>query len=282
MALKRRGAAASSRRTGTTLGKLGEEAATRKRGKEWLSIGEGETAIMRVLPDTFEEVYVHRTPIDVEQEVKVKGKTKTKVVTKHYDQACLDQDEDGTPCPGCADDVERRYKFYVWTIVRDVEPEGGGKAADKLMLWSGGVKLFKELNKKHKSRGLQNRDIEVSREGTGFDTEYEVEWSDEENVPMSANDKKLAEKVESLDYYTTPPDFDEFYTPPSERERDDDDKDVGEKSLRRGSPLAKRSGGSTKKSTGTAKTGLAKLKATKESGSARTKSTGTKKIIKRK
>lgn len=279
MALKRRGTAASSRRTGTTLGKLGEEAASKKRGKEWLSIGDGETATMRVLPDTFEEVYVHRTPIDVE--VEVKGKKKT--VTKHYDQACLDQDENGTPCPGCADDIDRRYKFYVWVIGRDQEPEGGGKAVDKLMLWSGGVKLFKALNKKHKSRGLQNRDIEVSREGTKFETEYEVEWADEQNVPMSAADKKLAEKVESLDYYITPPEFDEFYTPPADREReDDDDKDVGEKSLRRGSPLAKRSGSKTTKASSDGKTGLAKLKANKESGSARTKSTGTKKIIKRK
>jgi hypothetical protein len=61
MALKRRGTqAASGSRRGETLGKLGEEAATKKRGKEWMSIGDGETAVMRVLPDTFEEIYAHR------------------------------------------------------------------------------------------------------------------------------------------------------------------------------------------------------------------------------
>lgn len=255
----------------------GEEAASRRRGKEWVSIGDGETAILRVFPGTFEEVFVHRTPIEIEQG---EGKKK-KVTTKHYDVACLDQEEVGVPCPGCADDLERRYKFYVWVIVRG-NPDAleAHEKKDRLALWSGGVKLFKALNKKHKSKGLENRDIEVSREGTRFETEYEVEWADEENVSLTAADKKLADKIESLDFYTTPPEFDEFYEPPSERSKDDDDEDVGARSQRRGSPFSgdKKTISSTKASSKSGATGLAKLRAKSSGGEEKP----GKKIIKKK
>lgn len=282
MALRRGGTktAASSRR-GQALGAKGEEAA-KGRGKDWLSIPDGETAVLRVLPETFEEVYVHRTPIEVDQ-----GK---KTVTKHYDVPCLDQDEDGVPCPGCADEVERRYKFYVWVIVRDVEEEGSRKSSDKLMVWSGGVKLFKKLNMKHKSKGLQNRDIEVSRSGERFETEYEVEWATEKNEPMSTNDKALAKKVKSLDFYTTAPEYDKFYEPPGQRGKEDQDSngDVGAKSLRRGSPLARGKTGTTSRrkiASSTKKTGLAKLKEDKAKAARKTtrssKSTTKKRVIRR-
>ena len=36
---------------------------------------------------------------------------------------CLDQNDDGTPCPGCRDDLERRYKFWCRVIEREAEIE---------------------------------------------------------------------------------------------------------------------------------------------------------------
>lgn len=286
MALRKEGkssTAASRRAGGSTLGKKGEEAASRKRGKEWVSIPDGESRVMRVFPETFEEVYVHRTPIEIEQG---DGKKK-KVVTKHFDIACLDQEEEGTPCPGCADDLDRRYKFYVWVILRgDADSDDAGEKKDRLALWSGGVKLFKQLNKKHKMKGLENRDILVAREGERFDTEYEVDWADEENVPLTTADKNLAKKIEPLDFYTAAPEFDDFYTPPSERAKDDDeddDKEVGARSQRRGSPFAgERKSSTSKGSKSTGKTGLAALRQNKDKGADSRKSSGsTKKVIRR-
>lgn len=220
---------------GKALGSLGEKAAAKRRGQaDFLKIADGGTVVLRVLVDTMREAYVHRVQFTGSQ-----GGTFDK------DVPCLDQEDDGTPCPGCAElEGERanpRYKFYVWAIARDyVDPDlTNAKPKDTLVLWTGGIKLFRQLNKKHKQKGLQNRDIEVSREGVKLKTEYEVEWATERNEPLSAEDKALAAKAKPLDDRVEPPEFDEFFELP-DRDDDKDDKEEAKKGRNRPSAFRDR------------------------------------------
>lgn len=209
-----------------------------KNRPDWVKFADGETVVVRVIdPDEhFVDGYVHQ----VEFEGRGKGKR-----SYYRDVMCLDQRDEGTPCPGCRDDLDRRYKFWCLVIERDAAEENSkGKVvgySDKVKIMSGATRLVRELNKKHKRHGLESRDIEISREGESFDTTYEVEWVDEEDVPLSKTDKKLiAESRIDLGRYTSIPDFDDFYKAPGSD--DDDDEDVGKRSLRRGSGFSERGG----------------------------------------
>src|SRR4029077_16131194 len=110
---------------------------------------------------------------------------------------------------------------------------------DEVKILSSGKRLVGALNKKHKKRDLSLRDIEIERDGTGWDTDYSVEWVDEEDNPLTKDELKLIEDSEvDLDRYTTVPDFDDFYELP-DRDEDKDD-DVGERSKRRGSAFGEK------------------------------------------
>jgi len=210
-------------------------------------IPDGETVVVRAI-DTdqyFADGYVH--PIQFERK---DGSTYT------VDRRCLDPDDEGEPCPGCRDDMERRFKFWMVVIVRDAPMENkNGKeigTADQLrLLSSGSSRMIKQLNQKHKRRDLSRRDIEISRMGEGFDTQYEVEWATDDDVPLTRDDKKLIEEgeeiFESFARYTEIPPEDEFYDEPK-FDNDNDDEDVGERSKRRGSVFKKtRSGNSARR-----------------------------------
>lgn len=207
------------------LGKVADAASKQKGKAEWLKLDDGDVAVIRVL-DTgkdFKDAYVHRVEMETDE-----GKT------YYADVPCLDQDDTGTPCPGCKDDIDRRYKFWTNVIVRGDDGE-----ADKLMIWSGGITIAKRLDKMDARYGIGERDIEVEREGKKMnDTKYEIEWADEEDTPLSDDDKALAEKKHDLNRYAKPPEFDDFYVPVRERNKDDDD--VGDKSVKRGSAFKRR------------------------------------------
>lgn len=254
----KRGSSSSGSKSGG-LGRV-ESAAKRQQakkdaaGKKWLNIDDGESAIVRVLDvdDDFKDLYVHRVQFEREN-----GST------FHSDVPCLDQDEDGTPCPGCANNEERRYKFYTNVIARDwVDPKADGKPkpADTVVLLSGGITLAKLLNKKHARHGLRNRDIEIEREGVKKDTTYTVEWAEERNTPLSANDKKLAEKRIDFSRYVEIPDFDDFYKSWKERFGSEDNSVDYEESTKRASPFK----GERKTSSGSRTTARAKPSASKE------------------
>jgi len=223
---------------GRSLGNVDEnikKSAKRFKTAGWVKIPDGESAIFRVIDvgKDFRDGFVH--PVDFERKG---GKSFTR------DVMCLDQNDDGTPCPGCRDDLERRYKFWCRVIEREAAKENdSGKVIgyeDEVKILSSGKRLVGALNKKHKKRDLSLRDIEIEREGTGWDTDYSVEWVDEEDNPLTDEDEKLIEESEiDLDRYTTIPDFDDFYELPK-RDGEDEDEDVGERSKRRGSPFADR------------------------------------------
>jgi hypothetical protein len=190
--------------------KFNEE--NKRGGRKWLSIGDGESVIIRPLEegDEFKDCFVHRVPFERE------GKT------QHIDVPCLDQKNKGVPCPGCKDDIERRYKFYLNCIVRDHEDEDSDEKADTVMIWSGGITVATRLDKlQAKNKGLMGLDLEVERDGVKKKTKYTIDV--ESKSELSTDDKKLAEKKADLTRYITPPEFDDFYTPPWERDNDDDE-----------------------------------------------------------
>jgi hypothetical protein len=205
----------------------------RRRSNRFVPIPDGETVVVRAVDteNMFADGYVH--PVQFERK---DGSTYT------VDRRCLDPDDEGEPCPGCRDDLERRFKFWMVVILRDAPLENkNGKVigeADQLrILGSGSSRMIKGLNQKHKRRDLSRRDIEISRDGEGFDTQYEVEWATDEDTPLTRDDKKLIEEgeeiIEAFERYTAIPDEDEFYEEPK-FDNDDDDDDPGERSKRRG------------------------------------------------
>ena len=196
----------------------------------WIKMDDGESVIARVVDvgKDFRDGFVHT--------VEFKGKRGT--FTR--DVMCLDQEDDGTPCPGCRDDLERRYKFWCRCIEREAEIENdSGKVTgyeDQVKILSGGKRLAGALNKKHKKHSLDKRDIEIEREGTGFDTDYAVEWADEKDIPLTKDEIKMVDESEiDLERYAYVPDFDDFFELPDRDGTDDDDDDAGQKSIRRGS-----------------------------------------------
>lgn len=205
----------------------------RRRSNRFVPIPDGETVIVRAIntDDYFFDGYVH--PVQFERK---DGSTYT------VDRLCLDQDDEGEPCPGCRDDLERRFKFWMVVIWRNAPQENkNGKVigeADQLrVLGSGSSRMIKQLNAKHKRRDLARRDIEIARDGEGFDTQYEVEWALDEDNPLTRDDKKIVEDgeeiIEAFQRYTEVPSEDEFYDEPK-FDNDDDDDDPGERSRKRG------------------------------------------------
>ena len=232
MAVRRTRRSASSGGTSRGLGNVEEnikKQATRFKKAGWVKMGDGESVVARVVDvgKDFRDGFVHT--------VEFKGKRGT----FERDVMCLDQDDDGTPCPGCRDELERRYKFWCRVIEREAEIENdSGKVTgyeDQVKILSGGKRLAGALNKKHKKHSLDKRDVEIEREGTGWDTDYSVEWVDEKDVPLTKDEIKMVDESEiDLERYAYIPDFDDFFELPG-RDDDDDDDDVGARSKRRGS-----------------------------------------------
>lgn len=209
------------------------EAANKQKGVLWLKLDDGDEVQLRVIASQFKDAYTHRVPITVEDE---KGKSRE----YNTDVPCLDQDDEGVPCPGCKDNIDKRYKFWVPVIVRDWESEETGKVEDTLLVWSQGVTVGKKLDKLNAKRKLERRDVLLEREGSKMnDTKYDVAWAeDSPESDLTAEDKKLLEKVPDLKRYYEPPEYDDFYKPA--RERGSNNGDPGQESLNRRGAFARR------------------------------------------
>ena len=68
------------------------EAASKQKGVIWLKLDDGDEVQLRVIASEFKDAYTHRVPDHVEDE---KGKSREYM----SDVACLDQDDEGIPCP---------------------------------------------------------------------------------------------------------------------------------------------------------------------------------------
>lgn len=246
MAIKRRTAKSASNKKPAERVGLGGGSVDRhlkqkrkKKSNVYYSVGDGNTAVVRAV-DTkklFKDGFVHQVPFE--------GRNGEYTV----DIRCLDPEDEGEPCPGCRDDLDRRYKFWMVVIVRDAPKENSsGKVIseeDQVRILSAGSRLAKALNAKHRRRDLAKRDIEISQSGTGFDVEYEVEWATDDDEPLTEEDKALVSEaknvMEAFDKYTEIRDEDSFYDSPSSNSSDDDDdEDIGERTKRRGQAFAER------------------------------------------
>lgn len=228
MAVKRtgrRGAKATSGGKGLGGGSVERKLANRYKKTPFVKFEDKEPIFIRVVDTNkgFKELFVHR---NVEVEVP-NGNTFEK------DVICLDQENEGEPCPGCRDGIDRALKY--WFIV--IERESGAKGQDEAKLLSGtSARLLTALNAKQKRQDLALQDVEIVRTGKKFETQYEVEWVDDADDPVTDDEIEMTKKAglwDTLKKYTTPTGFDDFYVVEG-NDDDDDDEDKGEKSKRRG------------------------------------------------
>lgn len=121
---------------------------------------------------------------------------------------CLDQEDDGTPCPGCREDLPRKFQGLINIIWRDgpvyakkddgsIDWDNQTGTGDVVAVWRQGITVFNKVlrRKDDKYSGLTTRDFDILREGTSFnDTSYSVEPNDPDagKKALSAADKKLA------------------------------------------------------------------------------------------
>lgn len=128
---------------------------------------------------------------------------------------CLDQEDDGDPCPGCRERLPRKFQGLINLIWRGgpvFEKDSDGNydwdnqkgTGDVLAVWQQGPTVFNKVLKRKdkKYNGLSSRDFDVIREGSGFnDTSYSVEPNDPDGgkKALSAADKKIAKDKYDLE-----------------------------------------------------------------------------------
>ncbi len=240
MAIQRKASARPKKPERGGLGSgLGSAPPRKRRSNVFVTIGPGNMVVARAVDtvNLFKDGYVHM--------VTMQRKDNS---TYTFPVLCLDPKDEGEPCPGCRDDVEQRYRFWMVVIQRDAPKENkSGKVIgeeDQVLILSGGRRLYKALNAKQKRRDLTKRDVEIAQDDEGTEVSYEVEWADEEDSKLSRADERLLEDandvLDAFDRYTVIRDEDSFYDAPSFNGSDeDDDEDVGERSRRRGSVFDK-------------------------------------------
>jgi hypothetical protein len=134
--------------------------------------------------------------------------------------ACLDQNDEGNPCPACEAKAKRVFKGYINVIWRDspqLKRDAEGKAIkengeyaidgtkDEVVVWVQGITVFEDLADKDITyRGLSSRDFRVTRRGTGLNTKYVIDPADPDAgaTPLSDADVALAnEKFDISEHY---------------------------------------------------------------------------------
>lgn len=177
----------------------------------------GEEAITRFLEQDDDIFWCHM------HEVPVEGRQWGKNVP------CLDQEKDGSPCPGCERDMDRRFKGFInliWfnapvfkrdsenKIVKDRlgDPVVTGEKP-QVAVWNSGIRLFEELDEINANyKGLMSRRFKVKRKGSGLDTKYMIvpEDIDSGAQPMDDTEQKLAAEKYDLNQFTKPGSYEEF------------------------------------------------------------------------
>lgn len=190
---------------------------------DYFKIDGGTYAIVRFLEQGSDLVFadVHRIPVI--------GRTMP------MDLICLDNNDDGTPCPGCQHEVpkvaRRVTKGYMNLIWRDgpvyernefgsPKKDSAGKPiiigrADGVFLWKCSGDVFTDIVAKDSAfKGLSSRDCKITRVGSGMnDTKYSIDPADIDAgpQPMTIADRALAaEKSYNLAEITTPLSYQDF------------------------------------------------------------------------
>jgi hypothetical protein len=200
--------------------------ARRESGGNWvnfLKVADGQSVRVRFL-EQGEDVawcWMHQLPPKANQ--------------KYGDnEPCLNQNRDGTACPGCEQGLRRIVNWFINVIARDApvwKREENGRlsrdannnfiqegTADQIFVWKGGITIFEELDGLDATyRGLSSRDFVITRKGTELSTKYLIQPAvdDEGNTsatPMSDADVELAANKHDLKQFTTPAPYAEWGT----------------------------------------------------------------------
>lgn len=183
----------------------------------WFRLQDGEEAIVRFLEqddDTF-WCHMHEVPVDNR--------------SFGRDVACCDQEKDGTPCPGCEQDLPRKFKGFINLIWDDApvfkRDDEGKLVKDKdnnpvvishkpqVAVWGSGIRVFEELDETNANyRGLRSRRFRIKRKGSGLSTKYTIAPEDVDSgpQPMTDAEKKLDGSKYDLNEFTKSPSYNEF------------------------------------------------------------------------
>lgn len=177
--------------------------------RRWFRINDKESAVVRFLEEGEDVVsmWAHQLPPPP-------GRSFGSYV------ACRDQDPEtgeriGEECPGCENELKRRFRGLINLIWRDApvfDKDDDGKTnfnkvvgnEDQVVIWETGIEVFEDLQILDESYGgLTNRDFKVRRKGEKLNTSYSI-IPDGDASPVSKTDKKLAEDKFDLNELTTP------------------------------------------------------------------------------
>lgn len=142
---------------------------------------------------------------------------------------CLDQERDGSDCPGCERDLPRRFQGYINIIWYDApiyKRDGDNKVVKDRMgdpvvvdhkpqvaIWSSGIRLFEELGEIDANyKGLKSRRFKVKRKGEKLDTKYHISPEDPDSgpQPLTDADKKLIDAKYDLAEFVKPSTYEDF------------------------------------------------------------------------
>lgn len=148
------------------------------------------------------------------------------------DVVCLDQEKDGTPCPGCEKGLPRRFRGWISLIWEEApvykryeEGENKGRLVKEngkkvvighkpqVAIWKSGIRLFEELDEIDANYGgLTSRQFKVKRKGIKTDTKYNIVPAviDGGKKPMSSEEEKLAGEKPDLNSFTAPGSYDNW------------------------------------------------------------------------
>lgn len=183
----------------------------------WFRLEDGAETIVRFCEQDEDVFWCHV------HEVPVEGRAWGR------DVPCCDQEKDGTPCPGCEQELPRKYKGFINLIWQDAplfKKDGDGKLVrDKddnkiqigtkpqIAVWGSGIRLFDELDEINSSfRGLRSRRFRVKRKGKKLNTTYSIKPEDVDSGPQKWTDeeKELENKKYDLNEFTKPPSYNDF------------------------------------------------------------------------
>lgn len=177
----------------------------------------GEEAIVRFLEqdDDVAWAMVHEVPVE--------GRSWGRPVV------CVNQERDGTPCPGCERELPLKFRGYInmiWFNAPVLKRDENGRAVkdstgdyviqgkqDQVAVWSSGIKLFENLDEINANfRGLKSRRFKVKRKGEGLSTTYSIAPEDVDSgaQEFSASENELASNKTDLSAFVKPPTYEEF------------------------------------------------------------------------
>jgi len=186
-------------------------------GALWFRLKSGDETVVRFLEqdDDIFWCHVHEVPVPD----RAWGK----------EVPCLDQEKDGTPCPGCEQDLPRKFKGYINVIWEDApifKRNNEGRVVKdstgdlvitgrkpQVAVWSSGIRLFEELAEIDGNySGLMSRRFKVKRKGEKLDTKYHITPEDVNSGPqdMTEEEQKLAAEKFDLNEFVKPGTYQDF------------------------------------------------------------------------